>query len=109
MMSDLFPHAPSCTQWPWMLPPETPGTPARDRRRKRGHRLLAALLARFRPRAGDRDAPPQAAPVPLPREPEPDGRDPMETKLDLWRWREERVRLYIDEPRGAHRARRGTP
>ena len=78
------------------------------RKRKRGGRFLAAFLARLRSAAGARHATPvpPVTSVPLPREPEPDDRDPMETKLDLHWWVEDRVRPYVDDAApqpGAHR------
>ena len=70
MMSDLFTHGVTGTQWPWMLPGGTPGTPVRDRRRKRGPGLIARLLARLRPPSGNHRAPP-AAPAEDPQPPAP--------------------------------------
>ena len=52
------------TPWPWMLPDDTPGTPAPGRKRRR---FLAALLARLWPPSGNhRAAPgaPAASPAP---------------------------------------------
>ena len=108
MMTDLFTHGVTGTSWPWMLPEGTPGTPVRDRKRK-CRRFLAALLARLRPPAGARRAPPPTAPVPPPRAPGPDAADEhgadllKMTSLDLFRWREDRIRPYVGEPGGAHR------
>ena len=95
------------TQWPWMLPPGTPGTPVRDRRRERGlpAAFLAALLARWRGRGRHRIPP--AVPVPPPRVPEPAAADDwgvprsMMTLLDE-DLRAARQRPYADPP-GTHR------